>query len=172
MAEFVYHATFYMMAVAVILSAFAMIFVRNVVAGVTCLVAAFLGVAGNFFLLKAEFIGVVQIMVYAGALSLLIVFAIMLTDPRDHEVERPRFANILMGAIASGTLFVMMVTAISTGEWRFSDAEPLTSGQAVEIGVQYFTLYLIPFYLAAIILSMALTGAIVLAKKEEGDEKC
>ncbi|MBB5022455.1 NADH-quinone oxidoreductase subunit J family protein [Desulfurispira natronophila] len=172
MAEFVYHLAFYLMAIAIVVSALAMIFARNVVAGVTCLVGTFLGVAGIFFLLNAEFIGVVQIMVYAGGLSLLIVFAIMLTDPKDHEIQRPQAGNVMMGAVVSIVLFLMMVIAISTAEWSFSDAEPLTSQPAVYIGIQYFTTYIVPFYLAAIILSMALTGAIVMAKKDEGDEKC
>ncbi|UCZ57255.1 NADH-quinone oxidoreductase subunit J [Desulfurispirillum indicum] len=172
MAEFVYHLVFYMLVVTILASGFAMIFTRNIVASVTCLVGTFLGVAGIFFLLNAEFIGVVQIMVYAGGLSLLIIFAIMLTDPRDHEVDRPKSGNVMLAAAVSGILFIMMVIAISTAQWSFSDAEPLTTQPAVYIGIQYFTNYIVPFYLAAILLSMALTGAIVLAKKEGEDEKC
>ncbi|WP_051321507.1 NADH-quinone oxidoreductase subunit J family protein [Chrysiogenes arsenatis] len=172
MGDFIYHLVFYLLAASMFASALAMIFVRNIVASVVCLVGAFLGVAGFFFLLNAEFIGVVQIMVYAGALSLLIVFAIMLTDPKDHETERPKLNNILAGLVVSGALFLIMVCAISTAEWKISDAAPLLERTAVYIGVQYFTDYIVPFYLAAIILSMALTGAIVLAKKDEEGDKC
>lgn len=160
---------FFLIAGVTILAALGVVSFRNIVHSALSLVLAFLGVAAIYFQLNAGFIGLVQIMVYAGAISVLIIFAVMLV--MDKEVQKtnlptPRLGSRLIGAYISVLLVVVLGASIWFSHW------PIGSGQLSEgaVGILASLLmgdYIVAFEVAAILLLVAVVGAIILAKGAE-----
>lgn len=133
----------------------------------------FLSIAGIYVMLSAEFVGGVQIMVYSGAITIMMLFGIMLTK-HDAESEetgtRWRRILVLLGIVGFG--FAMYI-----GIYNFDVPQAATSlhvHNTLQIGTALYTKYTIPFELASVLLLVGLVGAIVLAKPdddEEGDNK-
>lgn len=129
------------------------------------LAAAFFGVAGVYFLAEAEFVGVSQILVYVGAISTLITFAIMLTRGMMYGVTSPRNRQAGTGAIIALLLFVVLVGLMTSMPWPAA-TEPIVDGEAIiaQLGSAFVNEYVVPFELLALLLLVALAGAIVLAR--------
>lgn len=125
---------------------------------------AFFAVAGIYFLLRAEFIGIVQIMVYVGALSILFVFGMMMTDHKSISLESDRsLAHKLVSLVGVVGLLLLMLKGIFTLD---VPAQEHYIGSAEKIGIDLYGNYVIAFQGAAILLLAALVGAIVMARKE------
>jgi NADH-quinone oxidoreductase subunit J len=154
---------FWLFAVLAIASALAIIAARNLVHAVLALVLSFIGVAGLFITLSADFLAVAQVLVYAGAIGVLTIFAIMLT-PRSgrHNSNAPLFwpatvlAVIVFGVIAIATL----VTA-----WPVQ-GRPGFDSTAAAIGAAVLGHFALPFEVVSVVLLAALIGAIVLVRTE------
>lgn len=142
---------------------------RNLLHAVLFLVLAFLGMAGLFITLSADFIAVAQILIYAGAISVLLVFAVMLTPLASRDNANSLFAP---GGLLIGLGFAGLVGLIATQvEW------PELTGTALEaqsftgtvrtIGTALLGKYLLPFELASVLLLAALIGAIALVREDE-----
>lgn len=129
------------------------------------LVATFFGVAGVYALLEAEFLAVSQILIYVGAISTLITFAIMLT--RGMMYGRTSSANkqMLSAAIMASLLFFVLWGILSHVAWPEVGAA-LPNGEAIiaTLGRLFVTTYLIPFEMMALLLLVALAGALMLAR--------
>jgi len=151
---------------------------RNIVHCALCAVGFFFGIACLFFTLHAEFIGAVQIIVYIGAIAILILFAIMLT--RDVTGEAPS-GMIHAGAITGGVIAVAVTVSIVIALFRES---MLRGGQSLvertaetpvstikQIGEALMTPYVVPFEVVSILLTAALVGAIVLALEPKRQAK-
>lgn len=144
----------------------------KVVHMVVALVFTFISIAGIYVLLSAEFIAVVQILIYSGAITIIMLFGIMLT--RHHDEEKPsgsrlRRLLLLLGVIGFAAsiylgIYNLEIPAVET---------TLHENNTEQIGVALFSKYVIPFELTSVVLLVALIGAIVLAKKddEEGADK-
>src|SRR5687767_7942146 len=156
--------SFYIIATFTLVSAFCAMSLRNLVHCALCLALTFLGIAGLFLLLNAGFVAFAQILVYVGAVAILIVFAILLTGGSERE-EGKRSSHlflslplalvvgaILVNAIASTTLPVAAVTA--------------SAPSVREIGLALMTSHVIPLEVIGLLLTVALLGAIVLALPE------
>ena len=154
-----------------VFSSIAMVgFVRHIVASAMSLVVTMISLAGIYVLLSAEFVAVVQIMVYAGAILVLFLFVIMLLNLREGEFSRaasgPK-ALKLAGAVASVGVAVALVVRASR---FFSIAPPPERlpqgfGGYRALGVALYTEYVVPLELAGLILLAAIIGAVVLAKR-------
>ncbi|MEI7643875.1 MAG: NADH-quinone oxidoreductase subunit J [Chloroflexales bacterium] len=144
--------------------------VRNVIHAALWLIASFFGVAALYLTLEAEFIAVVQVLVYVGAISILVLFAIMLT--RSSEGERLLTQHWWAAAIISLGLFGAVLLPTLVGHhWNL----PLPTGPAgtpeslagvEELGRGFVNEFLIQFEVAGILLTVALIGAIVIAFEE------
>ena len=151
-----------------ILSALGMVLSRNIVHSALALIMTFIGVAMLFFHLDAGFLGLVQILVYAGAISVLIIFAIMLVmhgEPNQTNLQ-PQFGNAPLGAYIALLMTAGLVAAI----W-FSGL-PEVKGRTVEDAVGLLAelllgKYVIAFEVAAVLLLLAVVGAIILARGVE-----
>lgn len=134
---------------------------------VLSMVFVFLAIAGLYFLLRAEFIGIVQIIVYVGAMAILFVFAVMMTEHRVvtlRRVEHP--VHNFLALSGTGLLLAFMLYAISTlGD--YGKASPQHIGSAKDIGINLYGYYVVAFEAAGILLLLALIGAIVVARKED-----
>ncbi|MEM7031188.1 MAG: NADH-quinone oxidoreductase subunit J [Chloroflexota bacterium] len=136
------------------------------------LVLSFLGVSGLYILLSAGFLAVVQLMVYVGAVSILILFAIMFSrEPMSPAGSRGQ-ANTQwwLGLPIALTLFFAMFGVLASVEWPVKDVAP-TQDSVQQLGEAFLGSYLIPFEIVSILLSVALIGAVMLAReKTEAEE--
>ena len=158
--------TFGIIAAVIVISAIRVVTTRNVVHAALYLVLVLAGVAAQYFLLAAEFVGVTQVLVYIGAIVVLFLFGIMLTRaPLGGDTELDNDQRWLAGLVAVLLLGVMSYALID----GFSDTE-LPDDRAVqttaEVSDSIFSTYLVPFEIISVLLLAALVGAIVVARKD------
>jgi NADH-quinone oxidoreductase subunit J len=161
---------FYLFATLVIASAVAVIFARNPVHSVLWLILAFFNAAGLMLLLGAEFIAMLVVIVYVGAVAVLFLFVVMMLDVDFSSLRSGFTRNLPFGIIIALVLLAEIVIAISA--WK---AGPAISGRAipqasqpniVAVGQLLYSRYLLPFELAGLILLVAMIGAIVLTHRK------
>lgn len=149
-----------------------MISFTRVVHMVISLGVTFLSIAGLFVLLEAEFVAVSQVLIYSGAISILMLFGIMLTrhDAADEGISKANKGWLSFLAVA--VFFVIGFWAIQSTPWVATPGNPPASQDhnVVQLGTEIFTKFVIPFELTSVLLLVALVGAIILAKKE-GDKE-
>jgi NADH-quinone oxidoreductase subunit J len=163
---------FYFVAAITVLGALGVVLARNVVHSALFLILALLAVAGVFILLSAEFLAIVQILIYGGAVTILILFAMMLTRVRD----MPSASGGLDGpqrpfaALAAGAFLGISVLAAVATDWETVGAtEEIHHVTIEQIGDVLFRNWAVPFEVASLVLMVALIGAIILARGEEGE---
>jgi NADH-quinone oxidoreductase subunit J len=129
------------------------------------LIVAFFGAAGIFALLEAEFLAISQILIYVGAISTLITFAIMLTRGMMFGRTSRNNKQVLTASIMAGLLFVTLWGIVGHVPWSVVVAD-LPNGEAMiaKLGELFVTTYLIPFEMMALLLLVALAGALMLAR--------
>ncbi|MBI1362587.1 MAG: NADH-quinone oxidoreductase subunit J [Proteobacteria bacterium] len=167
---------FYMFAAMLLGSAMGVIFAKNPMHCVLLLILTFFNAAGLFILLGAEFIGLLLVMVYVGAIAVMFLFVLMTIDI-DFAVLKEGFASYLpSGLIVGAVLMAELVIAGQAGLFsgaRISTLTAMPAPDGVEniraLGQVLFTHYLFPFQVAALILLVAMIGAIVLThRRREG----
>ena len=156
---------FYAVAALTVGSALIVAFSRSIVHSAFALLGTFMGVAGLYILLAADFVAVVQVLVYVGGILVLIIFAVMLT----HRVSDVQISNRSVGQVPAlviiGAVSALMGRAIFQANWSQTEeiqVAPTTYG----IGDAFLGEYILPFELASVVLLAALVGAIVLSRKE------
>jgi NADH-quinone oxidoreductase subunit J len=161
------NVVFYLIAALAIIAALGVVTVPNVVHAALFLIMSLLAVAGFYILLSSEFLALVQVLVYAGAVATIILFGLMLTRGRD-------LPSVSVGgqwplALASAGLFGGAVAAaIIDTRWP-RDTGEVTMVSINAIGNVLFREWLLPFEIASFVLLVALIGAIVISKQEEGE---
>ena len=159
MPEGVDALAFGILALAVLGGSVMMLFSRNVVHAAMWLLEAMLATAGLYLLLSAEFLALVQVLVYAGAVSVLILFVVMLTLRRREDAVRPLDLSFGAAALSSVFLFVMY-TAIAARIPEPTEALPDATPGTLEFGRELFTTWAVPFEIASLVLLVALVGAV------------
>ena len=156
---------FFVLAVLLVLASLMVVFVRNVVHAAVALVAALLLIAIFFITLQAPMVGVLQVMVYAGAIMVLFLFVIMFLNPM--TPERPRRVWWGLGTILALLLGALLLPMVSKGELL---ADPVAAtelfGSPESLAKSLFTEFVLPFEIASIVLLVAIVGGVVLAKRE------
>lgn len=160
------NVAFFVFALFAIGGAVFMLSFTKVVHMVISLAFTFLSLAGLYVLLEAEFLAFVQVLIYAGAISILMIFGIMMTkhQTEDSEQKRPLY-DILLGVGILG-LFGILFYAVQQSVFPAGTFPPVKDN-TLEIGKLLFNQYVIPFELVSVLLTVAFIGAIVLAKREE-----
>jgi NADH-quinone oxidoreductase subunit J len=158
---------FYVVGALTVAAAGGVVFSRNVVHAALFLMLALFSVAGIFILLAAEFLAIVQVLIYGGAVTILILFAMMLTRVRDLPTatdgpQKP-FAFLAAGAFAAAS-----IAAIVSTDWP-GQTDEINVIAFNDISSALFTNWAIPFEVASLLLMVALIGAIILARGEEGE---
>ena len=158
---------FDIMAATVIVGALGVVLVRNVVYAALFLIMSLMGVAGVYILLSVEFLALVQVLIYGGAVTVLMIFALMLTRVRDLKQkldgdQRP------LAVVAALVLLGAFAAMIDQTTW------PRNIGQVTvvpfdTIGTALFNRWAVPFEIASGVLLVALVGAVVIAMQEEGE---
>jgi NADH-quinone oxidoreductase subunit J len=162
---------FYTLAAFILGFAILVVTTRNTVHSVLFLVLDFLGVAALYVLLAAEFVAVIQVLVYAGGIVVLYLFVVMLVNlQRPPEVyqdpnRRAKLGWALSIAVLVEFAVIATIAYVRPSPAMVGAAVPV-SGNTEEVGWMLYTSYLIPFEVASILLLVAMIGAIVLAKRE------
>jgi NADH-quinone oxidoreductase subunit J len=157
---------FYSFAGVALLSALGVVLSQNIVRTAVCLFFTLGAMAGFYFLLAANFVGAVQLIVYAGGTLVLIIFGVMLTGRSMVAHFRPRWFEVLAGTTACGLLLVGLVAVLCREPWAGSD-RPMTVAPTIEaVGVRLLTDYLVPFEVVSVLLLVAMIGAAYLARPE------
>ena len=166
---------FYLFATLTIASSIAVIFARNPVHSVLWLILAFFNAAGLMLILGAEFIAMLLVIVYVGAVAVLFLFVVMMLDIDFASLRRGFTANLPFGIIIALVLAGEVIVAALS--WK---AGPTLSGHAipaaaqpniVALGQLLYSRYLFAFEIAGLILLVAMVGAIVLTHRSRGDLK-
>ncbi|OUD37089.1 NADH-quinone oxidoreductase subunit J [Flavobacterium sp. FPG59] len=160
---------FCVLAAITLATAFLTIFSRNPIHSAIYLVICFFSIAGHYLLLNSQFLAIVHVIVYSGAIMILFLFTIMLMNLNEEkEVHRPRITRL--GAIVSFCLICLVLIAI------FINSKPIV-GEYVTTGEDYQSIkvlgkillneYMVPFEFASILLLVAMIGTVLLSKKEK-----
>ncbi|NHN33829.1 NADH-quinone oxidoreductase subunit J [Paenibacillus agricola] len=157
---------FFVFALMAIGGAIFMLSFTKVVHMVVALAMTFISLAGLYVILDAEFVAFVQILIYAGAISILMIFGIMMTKHQGEEIEpkRPLYNTLLFIGAAGlfGVIFyAIQYSTLPTGTFQ------AVEDNTMEIGKLLFTKHVIPFELMSVLLTVSFIGAIVVAKREE-----
>jgi NADH-quinone oxidoreductase subunit J len=156
---------FYVLGGLLVIASLMVVFLSSVVHSAMALVAALFLIAILFLTLHAPMVGVLQVLVYAGAIMVLFLFVIMLLNPA--AVEPRRRFGWGFGIVASLLLAGALVAVMTNGEAPFDPvAAPELFGSPETLAKSLFTDFVLPFEIASVLLLVAIIGAVVLAKRE------
>lgn len=161
---------FFGLSLLAILGAFGVVIEKNIVRAGFSLVICFGAVAGTYFALRAPFVGVSQILIYAVGITLIVVFALMLTSQK-HDLPKLKGESTrnLINAVISIGIFVVFSYALTGNKWFPGEIINCPRNTEV-IGLKLLGYYALPFELVSVLLLAALIGAIVIAKRDKKKE--
>lgn len=159
---------FWTLSVLALFSALMVITSKNPVYSVIWLIMVFFAISGHYLLLNAQFLAIVNIIVYAGAIMVLFLYVLMLMDlKKETEPQKNRWIK-LAGAVAGGCLLLVLVAALKKADTANQIAQTREGdiGLIQNLGKILFNEYVIPFEIASILFLSAMVGAVVIGKKE------
>lgn len=160
--------SFYGLATLLVGSSILAVAVRNIFHATMYLILALFAVAGFFILLHAEFLAAVQVLIYVGAVAVLVIFAVMLTTRLTDARVRAHNEQVGVGLAVAIAMFVAVTMALWSTSWPVTDAQgPVDNVRT--LGRQLMTRFVLPFEIASVLLLAAMIGAIVIAAKESDD---
>lgn len=159
---------FWFLSVMALFSALMVITSKNPVHSVLWLIATFFAISGHYIMLNAQFLAIVNLIVYAGAIMVLFLFVIMLMNlNKSTEPQKNRWLR-MAGAIAGGCLLLVLVAGLRNSEIKQQAALVNTGdiGLIKNLGKELFSTYVVPFEISSILFLSAMVGAVVIGKKE------
>jgi NADH-quinone oxidoreductase subunit J len=160
---------FYLFSLVAVIAAVSVVTARNAIASALSLVVCFFFLAADYVLLDAHFVAVIQILVYAGAIMVLFIFVIMLLNLRD-DAPKPILdlsRRGLVGMLVAGILGSSLLAALENMPETTRAPLPEGYGVVATVGQTIFSgNYLLPFEVVSVLLTVAMVGAVVLAKRE------
>lgn len=168
LAEGVQIVSFGLLSVMMIGTALGVVLLSNIVYSAFLLGGVFVSIAGLYLLLNADFVAAAQLLIYVGAVNVLILFAIMLVNKReDFAPMANRWIRQGATALVCAGLFVLLSTMVLATPWSvYTGAAVIGESSIVKIGEHFFSDFLLPFELASVLLLMAMVGAIILARRD------
>ncbi len=157
---------FWVLGIIALATAMGVVVAKSPVYSVLSLIATFFAIAGLYITLNAQFLAIVNIIVYAGAIMVLFLFVLMLMnlnaahEPRKHNVIR------FIAVISGGLLFVVLVAAIQQASTGTMAAETTDIGLIKNLGRTLFNHFVLPFEISSFLFLSAMIGAIVIGKKD------
>ena len=157
---------FWVLSVVAVSSAIGVISVRNPVHSVLLLIITFFSIAGFYLMLNAQFLAVVHVIVYTGAIMVLFLFVIMLMNLNANtEPQKTNLAKFA-GVISGGLLLLVLVAAMRNSSMVMQDEQLTSLGLIKNLGNELFHHYVVPFELSSVLFLSAMIGAVMLAQKE------
>ncbi len=149
-----------------IISALGMVFSRNPIHSIISLIICFFSISGLYTLLNAQFLAVVNIIVYAGAIMVLFLFVVMLMNlNEDHEPKTSILAKI-MPVIAAGLFAMVIIASLKTVAIQSNTLQNPNAGLIKNLGKVLLDDYLLPFEMTSVLFLSAMVGVVLIAKKE------
>ena len=161
---------FYLVAALILVSALGVMFARRVVHAALALLPCLLGIAGLYAILAAHFLFAVQILIYAGAITVLILFAVMLLQRILGGGILGGSHNLLVGVLAAGTMLLALLAALLTTDFGARESTDLGTGNVASLGQALLTREVLAFEAISIVILAAIVGAIVIARKKAEEE--
>ncbi|MGM9926964.1 MAG: NADH-quinone oxidoreductase subunit J [Bacillus sp. (in: firmicutes)] len=164
---------FIVLAVVAIAGGLMLLTLKKVVHMVVAVVFTFISIAGLYILLSAEFVAGVQILIYSGAITIMMLFGIMLTNHHEQEKEKRnpmRKLFVILGIFGFAAVVYFGIYDLDLA----TQSDSLHAFNTEQIGIALYLKYVIPFEVMSVLLLVALVGAVILAKKddqEEGEDK-
>lgn len=167
LADGVQIVSFALLAAMMLGTALGVVLLDNIVYSAFLLAGVFISISGLYILLNAGFVAAAQILIYVGAVNVLILFGIMLVNKRQDfvPVEKAWIGKAATALVCLG-LFGLLATMVVATPWTLSSAPIAGDDALVVIGKHFFSDFLLPFELVSVLLLMALIGAIVIARRE------
>lgn len=158
--------TFIILSLLAVGSAVMMLIAKNPVKSILWLIVVFFAISGHYILLNAQFLAVVNIIVYAGAIMVLFLFVVMLMNLNKDSEPVKNYRLQLIGIISGGCLLLIVLSVLMAG----NAAQPVLtkvgdSGLIKNLGRTLFTSYVLPFEISSILFLSAMVGAVVIGKK-------
>lgn len=168
LAEGVQIVSFGILGVMMIVTALGVVLLPKIVHSAFLLAGVFVSISGLYILLNADFVAAAQILVYVGAVNVLILFAIMLVNKQEDYVKLPgRMIRKVATAIVCFGLFALLGTMVLATPWSLDATSPgVIDNTVIALGEHFFSDYLLPFELASVLLLIAMVGAIILARRD------
>jgi NADH-quinone oxidoreductase subunit J len=158
---------FYFLSALALGSAIMVVSSKNPIHSVLWLIVTFFAISGHYILMNAQFIGIVNLIVYAGAIMVLFLFVIMLMNLNtDNELQKNKWIR-LAGVVAGGCLLLVMVAALRNAEIKGQSAQLKDGsiGLIENLGRSLFTDFVVPFEISSVLFLSAMVGAVVIGKR-------
>ena len=159
-------ALFWILASLMIIAGLLVVTMKDIIRSGLAMIVCFGALAGIYVLMGAPLIGAAQVIVYIGAISVLILFAIMLTQTKDAPSRLVFQTQVGPAAVASVIIAIMIALAVTATDWNAS-AERVIAGASLVASV-LFTDFVLPFEIVSVLLLAAVVGGVFLAKREPG----
>ena len=160
---------FYLLSAMALGSAIMVVVSRNAVHSVLWLIVTFFAISGHYILMNAQFLGIVNLIVYAGAIMVLFLFVLMLMNLNtDAEPKKNRWLK-MAGIVAGGCLLLVFVAALKNAEIRGQQTQfnQGNIGLIENLGQVLFTEYVVPFEISSVLFLSAMVGAVVIGKRSD-----
>jgi NADH:ubiquinone oxidoreductase subunit 6 (subunit J) len=157
------------LAIGVVGGGIAVVTLRNIIHSAVAMMICFGSLAGMYALLGAPIVAAAQVLIYLGAISVLILFAIMLTQAGDANLPAPFHRQVPLAVVVALTVTGLVGWAVIQTDWALA-AEAIAAG-VDSIARAIFTTYALPFEIIAMLILVAIVGAIYLARRPEEDER-
>ncbi|MDO6433239.1 NADH-quinone oxidoreductase subunit J [Flavitalea sp. BT771] len=159
---------FWVLSILALLSAILVVISKNPVHSVLWLIAVFIAISGHYILLNAQFLAIVNLIVYAGAIMVLFLFVFMLMNLNsDTEPQKNKWLKIA-GVVAGGSLLLVLVAALKQADMKGQLAEMNKGdiGLIKNLGMVLFQDYVVPFEISSVLFLSAMVGVVVIGKKD------
>jgi NADH-quinone oxidoreductase subunit J len=156
---------FYLYAAIALAGALGLVLARKLAHSLMCVFATLVAISALFLLLDAQFLAAMQLFVYGGAVTILMLFALMLGGDSAEAEQKLRPTVAWLAGIACTAFFAMLLLTIGWAKWPFSPSQPIDTAAIATI---LFSKYLVPFEIAGVALTVALIGAVVMSREDDG----
>ena len=160
---------FWFLSALALLSAIMVISSKNPVHSVLWLIVVFFAISGHYILLNAQFLAIVNLIVYAGAIMVLFLFVIMLMNLNAETEPQKNIWMKFAGAISGGSILLILISVIRSSpelKNRVAQVKEGDIGLIKNLGVSLFTDYAVPFEISSVLFLSAMVGAVVIGKKD------
>ena len=159
---------FYLVSGVALLSAGYFVFAKNPLYAILSLIVTFFSIAALYILLNAQFLGIVQIIVYAGAIMVLFLYILMMLNLNKADESKKQNINKFIGIFAAGILFIGILGAYKglSGNYVAEAGVDTTVGLTKNLGKLLFNEYVLPFEIASVLIFSGIVGAVLIGKKD------
>ncbi len=158
---------FFILSAIAVLSAIMMVVSKSPVHSVLWLIVVFFTISGHYILMNAQFLAIVNIIVYAGAIMVLFLFVVMLMNLNVETEPMKNYRIQLAGVVAGGSLMLVLLSALMKTDKLMVQLKDGDVGLIRQLGRVLFNDYLIPFELSSVLFLSAMIGAVVISKHEK-----